>query len=470
MPKVSIIVPVYNAQRALNRCVDSVLAQTFEDFELILADDGSTDGSPQIIDDYAARDPRVRPIHKPNTGVSDTRNTALDQARGTYVQFLDSDDWIAPEATQLMVRAMEDHDADMVVTDFYRVIGSRTARKGDIDAEGTISREDYADYMMEAPSDFYYGVLWNKLYKRMTIELHNLRMDPKISWCEDFIFNMEYVLHTRRIYPLQVPLYYYVKTEGSLVEQSAGIAGTVRMKLAVIEYYKKFYQSIYDEDDYQRRRLDVYRFFLTSAGDGGALPGPNTKRLGLERTPAYVDPDMRFNPLADLYLQGRMLDRCLERVASQFDLDLKDVRLLVYLRFCGTAGSRREMADYVGSGPMAVAGSLSKLRSRGWVTVGSRALSSFEEEGEADGGREGTHGGGADRRRKSDERATDGREPRQTLDVALAPDSAAVMTAVDDALRDFRDARCSGLTDHEREVLLSCEAKAFGCLAHELER
>lgn len=459
MPKVSIIVPVYNSEKALGRCVDSVLAQTFEDFELILADDGSTDASPRIIDAYAGRDPRVRPIHKPNTGVSDTRNAALDQARGTYVQFLDSDDWIVPEATQLMVRAMEDHDADMVVSDFYRVIGSRTARKGDIDADGPITREDYADYMMQAPSDFYYGVLWNKLYKRATIELFGLRMDPKISWCEDFIFNMEYVLRTRRIYPLQVPLYYYVKTEGSLVEQSAGIAGTVRMKLSVIEYYKRFYQSIYDEDDYQRRRLDVYRFFLTSAGDGGVLPGPNTKRLGLERTPAYVDPDMRPNPLADLYLQGRLLDRCLERVASQFDLDLRDVRLLVYLRHCGTAGSRREMADYVGSGSMGVAGSLNKLRGRGWVTVGSRALSSFDEEADDQGDG-----------KAASEVATDGREPRKTLDVSLAPDSAQVMKAVDDALGDFRDARCATLTDHEREMMLSCEGKAFYGVGQALER
>lgn len=102
-PVVSIIVPVYQAEKTIRRCVNSVLAQKYTDFELLLADDGSTDDSGAICDRYAAGNPRVRVIHKVNTGVSDTRNRALDQARGTYLQFLDSDDWITPDATQLLV-------------------------------------------------------------------------------------------------------------------------------------------------------------------------------------------------------------------------------------------------------------------------------------------------------------------------------------------------------------------------------
>ena len=102
-PKVSIIVPVYNAQEYLKRCVDSILSQDYRDFELLLMDDGSKDASGEICDAYAQQDGRVRVIHKENSGVSDTRNQALELARGTFLQFLDSDDWIVPEATRLLV-------------------------------------------------------------------------------------------------------------------------------------------------------------------------------------------------------------------------------------------------------------------------------------------------------------------------------------------------------------------------------
>ena len=109
VPEVSIIVPVYNAEKALRRCVDSILGQEYTDFELLLIDDGSKDGSGAICDAYAASDSRVRVVHKVNTGVSDTRNTALELARGRWLQFLDSDDWITSDATKLLVRAARRH-------------------------------------------------------------------------------------------------------------------------------------------------------------------------------------------------------------------------------------------------------------------------------------------------------------------------------------------------------------------------
>ena len=101
-PKVSIIIPVYNAEKAVRRCVDSVLDQEYTDFELLLMDDGSKDGSPAILDEYAEKDERVRVVHKENSGVSATRNMALDMARGDWVQFLDADDWITKDATKLL--------------------------------------------------------------------------------------------------------------------------------------------------------------------------------------------------------------------------------------------------------------------------------------------------------------------------------------------------------------------------------
>ena len=189
-PVVSIIVPVYNASKTLRRCVDSVLKQEFPDFELLLVDDGSQDGSGAICDEYAALDPRVRVVHKENAGVSAARNDALDRAQGVFLQFLDSDDWITPDATKLLVRSAREHSCDMVVSDFYRVSGDRVSRRGEIDEEAVMSREDFASHMMENPADYYYGVLWNKLFRREIVEAHRLRMDVNIRWCEDFLFNL----------------------------------------------------------------------------------------------------------------------------------------------------------------------------------------------------------------------------------------------------------------------------------------
>ena len=285
-PTVSIIVPVYNAESSLSRCVDSILGQEYQDFELLLADDGSTDRSGSICDAYAASDSRVKVIHKSNTGVSDTRNTAISHACGTYLQFLDSDDWITPDATKLFVRAVENTQCDMVIADFYRVVGERVSHKGDIDDNSVLTREEFAGHMMKNPADFYYGVIWNKLYRRDIVEKYNLRMNTELSWCEDFLFNLEYILHAETFYALKAPVYYYVKTKGSLISQSATIVNSVRMKLTVFEYYNRFYKHVLDEKEYEKNRFQVYRFLIGAAKDGAVPPSilPGATKLGRERT------------------------------------------------------------------------------------------------------------------------------------------------------------------------------------------
>jgi len=234
MPTVSIIVPVYDAEKAIGRCIDSILNQEYEDFELIAVDDGSKDGSPAILDAYAEKDDRVRVIHKPNSGVSATRNLALNQAAGKYIQFLDADDWIPDNSTKMLVREAEEKNVDLVVADFFRVVGKNVARKGSIVSNEVLTLPQFAELMMESPSDFYYGVLWNKLYRNDIIQNYNVRMDEDLTWCEDFIFNLEYLLHVKTVTALQVPVYYYVKTEGSLVSKSMSLAKIVDMKSNVL--------------------------------------------------------------------------------------------------------------------------------------------------------------------------------------------------------------------------------------------
>ena len=370
-PTVSIIVPVYNAAHTIGRCIESILNQQYTDFELFLVDDGSRDGSGIICDAYAKRDSRIRVIHKENSGVSNTRNMALDLAQGTYLQFLDSDDWITPDATSSLVRAAEANRCDLVIADFYRVIGERVSRKGDIEEDTVLTREEFSAHMMENPADFYYGVLWNKLYRRDMVEAHHLRMDPDISWCEDFMFNLEYIRYAERFYALQVPIYYYVKTKGSLANQSLTISKTVKMKLTVFEYYHRFFKSVLDEEEYEKSRLKVYRFLLDAAGDGSVPPPilPNSRKLGNERM--QVSPDVLSGEgvLYDAFRERKLLERYLETAALKNDLALPDAKLLLALRDLTFQPTRRELADFVNLPRGTLSLSLQKLTGRGLVKL-----------------------------------------------------------------------------------------------------
>lgn len=416
-PTVSIIVPIYNAAAYLCRCIDSILAQEYTDFELILVNDGSTDGSGAICDTYAARDSRVHVIHKKNTGVSDTRNIGISHAIGTYLQFLDSDDWITPDATRLMVRAATEHRCDLVITDFYRVVGERVARKGDIEEDGVLTKEEFAAHMMEAPADFYYGVLWNKLYRRDLVEKYELRMDTSVSWCEDFLFNLEYILHANSFYALQAPVYYYVKTKGSLASQGMSITKTIKMKLMVFEYYNNFYKNVYDEKDYEKKRLQVYRFFIDAASDGGAplsiLPGG--KKLGEERAFVYSDGVSGDGILMEAYRSRKLLEHYLEIVALQYDLTLRDVTLLLSLSQIEVVGNRRELADYAGLSPSSLARALQRLSSKDLVKV-------------------------TDVRKKGE---------KKHLRIELCEDALPILESIAHAQNDFDAARFAGFSEEE---------------------
>ena len=333
VPKVSIIVPIYNSEATLGRCIDSILNQTYKDFELILINDGSTDNSGQVCDIYANKDKRVHVVHKENTGVSDSRNQGIAIARGKYLQFVDSDDWITPDATERFIRVAEEYQCDIIIADFYRVIGERVSKKGAIEQEGIMDRVAYATYMMQKPADFYYGVLWNKLYKRSIVEEYKIKMDSSISWCEDFIFNMEYIRNIQKIYVMKMPVYYYVKTKGSLVSQGLSVKKIIQMKRIVFGYYNNFYKYVFGEEEYEKRRGQIYRFFIYSASDGKvALSNKRGNyRLGTERYIVSEGVKAGEGFLFDSYRECKLLEMLLEEVALKNDLSVIDVKLLYFL-------------------------------------------------------------------------------------------------------------------------------------------
>ena len=162
------------------------------------------------------------------------------------------------------MKAACDYQCDMVITDFCRVIGYAIIHKGHIPVNGPITRKEYAEYMMKAPANFYYGVLWNKFFRTDVVRKQKLLCSTELDWCEDFLFNLEYLQYVNRIYVLQKPIYYYVKTKGSLVDTRIDLHCTVRTKKLLFDYYKDLYQSL---ELYEKNKLRIQTFYLEFARD-----------------------------------------------------------------------------------------------------------------------------------------------------------------------------------------------------------
>lgn len=362
-PTVSIIVPVYNAQATLGRCVGSVLAQDYRDFELLLVDDGSADASGALCDRFAA-DERVRVFHTDNNGVSAARNRGIAEAAGEYLQFVDSDDWIAPTATGRLVETAQNQRCDMVIADFWRVVGRRRARKGSIDEKGPFSLQDYAACMMKNPADFYYGVLWNKLYRRDIVIQNRLEMDPALHWCEDFMFNLEYLRHVHTVCAVQEPLYYYVRTRGSLASGTS-LPKAAKMKRLIFEYYNDFYKTVLSEEDYERVRFRVYRFLIDSADDGTV---PRRPRMAAARSlsPQGLRGEDIFSVL---YRQEKLLDVLMEPLLARWELSEREGRLLLCLRAAPQPCDRRDLAEQLRTTPQGVSRGMQRLSGKGLLAA-----------------------------------------------------------------------------------------------------
>jgi len=266
LPLVSIIVPVYNSEKTLVRCIISILKQQYKNTEIILVNDGSTDNSLSICREYEKMDSRVKVIDKPNTGVSDTRNIGMAFASGKYFQFVDSDDWIAENATKVLVDRILETNCDMVISGFYRVINGKKSEKAHIPVNKVMSKKEFVSHMMQAPANFYYGVMWNKLYRADIIRAHRISCCTDLDWCEDFLFNLDYMRYAESFASMNVPIYYYVKTKNSLVEKQCTFRNIISMKIRLFESYKELFEST---ELYEENRAQIRKFFIAYAKDGG---------------------------------------------------------------------------------------------------------------------------------------------------------------------------------------------------------
>lgn len=211
--KISIIVPVYNAKLSIHKCIKSILEQTNKNFELILVNDGSSDNSGEICDNYALKDNRVIVKHKQNQGVSSARNLGLEIATGEYIMFVDSDDWIEKRALEILIKHMAVNDSDTVI---FGLIKSLVSNKKVIKSEYNGYYKKLEINMSDLMENFIYYLdsvgmqpSWMYLFKASIISKHKLNFDEEMVLYEDFNFNLRYLKHCNKISFIPDALYHY---------------------------------------------------------------------------------------------------------------------------------------------------------------------------------------------------------------------------------------------------------------------
>ena len=199
---ISIIVPIYNVEVYIRECIDSILAQTYPDFELILVDDGSPDSCGRICDDYAKGDNRIKVVHKVNGGLTSARNAGLEVAKGEWIMHVDGDDWIESDMIESLIEAAQATGADLVVGDFtkygpcagYYKLPTWSSDKRD-------SMSNYIAYMMTT--------IWGSIAKRSLYADHSLKSPEGISYCEDFHLIVRLCHFAKKVVNVHRPFYHY---------------------------------------------------------------------------------------------------------------------------------------------------------------------------------------------------------------------------------------------------------------------
>ncbi len=262
-PLVTVVIPVYNAAPDLSRCIESVRKQSYRNLEIYLINDGSTDASSKICHMYERIDPRVHVIDQENAGVSAARNAGIAAAQGKYMQFVDSDDYLAPSATAAMLERAERQGVDMVIAPYYRV-----NEKGGTTTHTFLKRRDVMDQrefareLMDEPASFYYGVLWNKLYRTALIRDNGVLCREELNWSEDFLFNLEYIRYAHRFCTVDTPVYYYVDNQKSLTHTQIDFVSVVRVKSKLFVYYKGLYEGL---GLYEKFKPQIIKYLVATA-------------------------------------------------------------------------------------------------------------------------------------------------------------------------------------------------------------
>lgn len=250
-PKVSIIVPIYNVEKYIHKCIDSILSQTFTDFELILVDDGSPDKCGEICEQYALKDNRIKVVHKENGGLSDARNAGIDVASGKYIYFIDSDDWISPNSIISLLNFAEDNQCEIVQGGFYYAYENQMLySNGKIKENSEPFCIDREEAMMELIKNNYIkNFAWGKLYLTSIVKEHKFL---KGVYFEDSYWQHLIIHEITKYGIIPSPLYFYIQRASSISGdfsiRNLDLLKGYESRISFIEvYYPQFYNLVIDK-------------------------------------------------------------------------------------------------------------------------------------------------------------------------------------------------------------------------------
>lgn len=256
--KVSVIVPIYNVEDYLPKCIDSIQKQSYDNLEIILVDDGSPDKCGNICEEYKLRDERIKVVHKPNGGLSDARNAGMEVATGEYYVFIDSDDYVHPQMIEKLLDACDKTGADMAVCGFKSVTENENIDMdtlNDVPVEEVVSDEDRINYFYEKKY-VEFVVAWNKIYPAKYFE--NIKY-PKGKVHEDEFTTYKLLEKADKIAFIDVPLYFYVQRQSSIMGQNFNVK-----RLLVMDALEERMNHYIDLKKYRwvEKNLYLYRMFL----------------------------------------------------------------------------------------------------------------------------------------------------------------------------------------------------------------
>lgn len=269
MKLVSVIVPIYKVEKYLGQCIDSILSQTYSNLEIILVDDGSPDSCPEICENYVKKNHQIKVIHKRNEGLGEARNTGLEVAKGTYVYFVDSDDWLEKNMIEKMVYEMEKESADLVMCGFkkmtpnqepiiYRVVKNKTIQRG-LEVQTKIFLPMIAQKSTVAEDYTINMCVWSNLYRRDIIERNKIRfLSERKYLSEDICFNLQYLLHINCAVMIPEACYCYRYNPNSLTNKYKG--PEYEMLVSLYQEVCKLASQTSALEDLEFRQQ---RFFLT---------------------------------------------------------------------------------------------------------------------------------------------------------------------------------------------------------------
>lgn len=254
MPEISIIVPVYKVEQYLDRCINSILQQTFQDFELILVDDGSPDACPKMCDEWAKKDKRIRVLHKENGGQSSARNYGLDAATGKYIGFVDSDDWIAKDMYEYLYQLLASYNVDIAMCDYVRTKKQIEVKKTDEIISIYFEKEiDKFFYRIDGGKSFY--SVWNRLYKRE--QLIDIKfIEGKIN--EDVDFTYKVYKKVKKIAVSNQVKYFYFKNDNGITRRKLSLKD-----LDLFEIWDGIVEKERNTDNYEWAVLNRMRATFT---------------------------------------------------------------------------------------------------------------------------------------------------------------------------------------------------------------